>query len=260
MAGFYFPTDDLYFNISRGIVKGASFIHKFGAVPAMSVNKTGTIWDINDTLYPWSAFDTANTVHVRAADAEDNTKSVVVVGLDRNYDTLEETVVINTDITTNTTNEFGRVFRAYMADGSNNNVDNITFNTNGSDVARISANNGQTLMAVYTVPRNNTAFLEQFASCAQSASDGTGNMFVRYWGTDVANNAFRIGHTFEVTGAGSPYHYDFKVPIPLPANTDIELRITTRSNNGRYTSAFDMILLKTGLDFVSGDFGPGGFG
>jgi hypothetical protein len=52
-------------NYGLGVAKGQfddiTHIHKFGAVPAMSQNQTGTIWDVNDTSYPWSAFDTAGT-------------------------------------------------------------------------------------------------------------------------------------------------------------------------------------------------------
>ncbi len=47
--------------IANGQVFNTSFNHKFGAVPSMSQNTTGTIWDKNDTLYPWSAFDTPGT-------------------------------------------------------------------------------------------------------------------------------------------------------------------------------------------------------
>jgi hypothetical protein len=50
-----------------------------------------------------------------------------------------------------------------------------------------------------------------------------------------------------VSGAGGQYIYRFPVPIPIPEKTDIDVRVTTRSNNGRYTGAFDVILIKTGL-------------
>ena len=35
----------------------------------------------------------------------------------------------------------------------------------------------------------------------------------------------------------------FGVPIPLPEKSDIDVRIVTRSNNGRYTAAFDILLV-----------------
>ena len=63
-------------SIAQGEVSGHSLQHKFGAVPAMSQNQSGTIWDINDTDYPWSSFSTAGTLSVPAVNASDNGKSL----------------------------------------------------------------------------------------------------------------------------------------------------------------------------------------
>jgi hypothetical protein len=46
---------DIYNSIN--LPAGFGQIHKFGAVPAMSQNTNGTIWDENDTVYPWSTID-----------------------------------------------------------------------------------------------------------------------------------------------------------------------------------------------------------
>ena len=60
----HYPTGNLGLNIARGLVKGTTYIHKFGAVPSMSTNTTGTVWDVGDTLYPWSAFASASTLTI----------------------------------------------------------------------------------------------------------------------------------------------------------------------------------------------------
>ena len=54
--------EDEKIKISRGMVKGASFVHKFGAVPSMATNTTGTVWDKNDTIYPWASWATSANV------------------------------------------------------------------------------------------------------------------------------------------------------------------------------------------------------
>jgi len=33
--------------VARGQIPGHTTLHKFGAVPSMSINTTGTVWDIN---------------------------------------------------------------------------------------------------------------------------------------------------------------------------------------------------------------------
>ena len=51
----------------------------------MSQNQTGTIWDVNDTLYPWSALSTPLTVNVERNDAADDGHTVTVQGLDQDW-------------------------------------------------------------------------------------------------------------------------------------------------------------------------------
>lgn len=234
----YYPSESLELNIARGLVKGTNYIHKFGAVPSMSNNTTGTIWDVNNTLYPWNALASASVLTIEANTA-DNDIAVTIFGLDANYNEINETVTIAAGAAT-TTNSFIRVFRAFASAQNTNNID---IKVSSTVVARITAGFAQTLMSVYTVPAGYTGFLLQGTMSAQSGADATGNMFVRYFG----QSSFRVGHSFEVSGAGGQYLYKFGVPIAIPEKSDIDVRITTRSNNGRFTAAFDMILIKTGL-------------
>jgi hypothetical protein len=229
--------------LSRNLVRNASWIHKFGAVPSMSTNTTGTIWDKNDTLYPWSTWSAASVINVDRASASDAGKQITVVGLDANYNQISETITLTNASNNLSTNEFIRVFRAYVVDGSTN-VGAINIQVNSTDVAIITAGKGQTLMAVYTVPAGYTGYLLKGTCTAQSGADATGDMFIRYFG----QTSFRVGHTFEVSGSGGQYLYEFGVPIPIPEKSDIDVRLSTRSNNGRFTAAFDMILIENDGD------------
>ena len=229
-------------NYGLGVAKGQfddiTHIHKFGAVPAMSQNTTGTIWDINDTTYPWSSFDTAGTLSIPAVNASDNGKSIVLVGLDNDYLELTETVTVSSSGATTTTQSFKRIFRAYVTNGSITNVGDIVVQKGGTTVATIKAGKAQTLMAVYTVPAGKTGYILKGVATCQAGADATGDMFVRYFGQD----SFRVGHTFEVSGTGGEYLYDFGVPVKIPAKSDIDVRCSVRSNNARVTAAFDIIL------------------
>jgi hypothetical protein len=55
--------------------------------------------------------------------------------------------------------------------------------------------------------------------------------------------AFRIKHTWEFYGDAGQYHYDFAFPLPVSEKSDIDMRVTTRDKNGRYTIAFDVLLV-----------------
>lgn len=235
----YYPFDQM---ISGGYITGHSFNHKFGAVPSLSTNTTGTVWDVDDTLYPWTALDTPAVVNVERNNIADDGYTVTVQGLDADYNFVEDTIIINGANTLGTV-EFKRVNRAFVSNGGSSNTGNIDIEAGaagGTTVARITADLGQTLMAVYTVPAGYTGYLYKGTATAQAGADGTGFMMVRYFGQDT----FRVGHTFEVDGDGGQYLYDFTFPIPVPEKSDIDVRIATRSNNGRYTAAFDILLVE----------------
>jgi hypothetical protein len=218
--------------------QGLSHVHKFGAVPAMSQNNTGTIWDVNDTTYPWSAFSTATTLTVDRASATDAGKQVLIVGLDGAYNEIQETVTLTNATGNATTKSFIRVYRAYMTNGSATNAGNVTVKASTTVVAQITAAKGQTLMAVYTVPAGYSAYILKGAATCQDGADATGDMFVRYFG----DLAFRVGHSFEVCGDGGEYMYDFGIPLRIPEKSDIDIRASVRSNNARLTAAFDILL------------------
>lgn len=234
--------EDDYLNIARGLVKGTTFIHKFGAVPSMSNGTTGTIWDKNDTVYPWSAFDTPGilTIATTAANGSSSTadtgKQVTILGLDENYNEVSETITISGASGTGT-KTFARVYRAFLTDTVSN-VTQIRVSRGATEVLRIQIDLAQTLMAIYTVPAGYNGYLCQGVASIEYGGDATINMFVRYPG-----GPFRIGHSGEVAGTGMPYHYNFTVPIKLPPKTDIDVRAVVRSNNSRVTAAFDIILI-----------------
>jgi len=239
--------EDDYLNIARGLVKGTTHVHKFGAVPAMSLGTTGTIWDINDTLYPWSAFDTPGVLTIatvalnNTVSTDDDGKSIVVIGLDENFNEIQETIAISGSSGTGT-QTFARVYRAYVS-GSVEHVTRIKVSRGATEVLRISIGQAQTLMAVYTVPNGYNGYLTQGQASIQSGGDATINMFVRYPG-----GTFRIGHSGEVVGTGGAYGYNFTSPIKLPPKTDIDIRASVRSNNSRVTAAFCIILINQSTD------------
>lgn len=240
MAARYYP-ESFELNVSRGLVKGTSFIHKFGAVPAMSNGTEGTIWDINDTIYPWTAFDIANNIVVECGTNEVG-GSVQVQGLDENFNLITEEISLDGQTGNTSSNIFKRVFRAYYIDPADlQNTANVDISINGTDIARIQAGRGQTLMCVYTIPAGHTGYLYHGSATAIDSAEG--NMFVRYFGQ--AN--FRTGHAFTVSQG--QYEYEFEFPIPIPEKSDIDIRTKMiAGNNSKIAAAFDLLLIKEGLE------------
>jgi hypothetical protein len=232
-----FHTEDFGLKVAKEKVTGHKSVHKFGAVQAMSQNQTGTIWDVNDTAYPWSSFSTASLLTIPAVNASDTGKTVTIVGLDENYNEQTENVVVSSSASSTTTNTFIRVYRAYVGDGTTN-VGDILIQVSSTTVCKITAGKGQTLMAIYTVPAGYTGYIMQGTATCQAGADATVDMFVRYFGQD----SFRVRHSLEVSGTGGQYSYKFFSPVKLPEKSDVDIRGTMRSNNARITAAFDVIL------------------
>jgi hypothetical protein len=224
--------------LSRGQIPGHTFVHRLGRVPAMSQNQTGSVWDINDTLYPWSAWDTAGTITVSRANAGDADKNVIIAGLDADYNPVSTTITLTNAIGNTSPTVFKRIDTARM-NGASANIGQINVLKGATTVAIIVAGVGQSLKGTYTVPAGFTAYLTQGAMTIQNGADATGTFYYRLLG-----DRFIIGHTFEV--ASSEYMYAFSCPFALPEKTDIDVRTTVRSNNALVTAAYDMILIQNG--------------
>ena len=234
---------DLKQMVASGYSSDHTFNHKFGAVPQLSINTTGTIWDVSNTLYPWTALDTPAVVNVERNDADDTGLIVTIQGLDENWNFQSEDITI-TGADQVGTKLWRRVNRAYVSSGTAVvNVGDIDIEAGaagGTTVARITAELGQTLMSVYTIPAGYIGYLYHGTMTVQANADATGFMFIR---RNAVGKTFRVGHTFEV-GGGSQYDYEFAFPPPIPEKSDIDVRAAVRSNNARVTAAFDILLVE----------------
>jgi len=231
-------SEPFYLKVSQKEVSGHDNVHKFGAVPTMSNNNSGTIWDVNDTNYPWASWDTAGTVNVPVVNVADDGVELTIIGLDENYLPQTQTVVVSSSVLTPVQGTWKRIYRAYCTTATN--VGDILIQKDAVTVAKINAGKAQTLMAVYTVPANFTGYLLKGVCTCGASADATGDMFVRYFG----QSSFRVGHSFEVSGTGGEYTYDFAIPIRIPEKSDIDVRAAVRTNNARVTAAFDMLLVQ----------------
>lgn len=249
MTKSYYPNEDTHLNIARNLVKGTFGVHKQGVVPSMSQNKSGTLWGYNDTLYPWSAWDIGPNNITVLCSSNDVGKYILIEGLDENFDIVREDISLtSTNVVSNST--FSRINFAIVHNDGHNNINDIVMNTNGANVGIVVANTGQAMMGVYIVPAGHTAYITKGTMSAQASADGTGDMLVRFGEGYFMQNTvtgFTTAHSFEVAGVGGPYIYDFTLPQAIPEKSDIEVRITVRTNNGRFTCGWDMIVIKNGL-------------
>ena len=214
--------------IAAGLVDGYSHINKFGHTGS-DINGTTTIWDGSNGVYTWP---TAAGV-VSVASASQSGETVVVEGLDVNYNIISE----ETTIGGTTTAEFYRIYRAYMT--GDQNLSDVTFSIGGTTYAIILADNGQTLMTTYTVPAGKTAYLMQL-TCTMDKANAP--VSFRLMSRPVDNGtAFNIKSQLGSQG-GNPVSFEYAVPLVFPEKTDIKVDVITQGSVG-CGATYDLILV-----------------
>lgn len=225
-------------SVAKGAVRGHSVVNKFGANFDVDTNSDPeSVWT-GGGLYPWDSLSTEQTIYCISTDAAD-TSTLEIQGLDNDFNIQTETVTMTGTTAVATTKKFRRIYRmAYNHGDPNEGVvtARITSGT-GTVVAQIEEGYGQTLMAVYTVPANHSAYLMCLDSSLNKNEDGNLRVYQR-----PSGESFKIAHMAEIYE--SSYRYDFPIPLKFTEKTDIDVRIAeVESNNTRCTSNFALLLV-----------------
>jgi len=220
--------------VSRGLVEDFSGIQKFGYNSAVGTSFE-TIWDGGGD---YTFITSAGTATATSSDTDDNTGTVEIQGLDSNYDLATETLTIGGSAGTTS---FIRVFRAILktANTGDTNVGTITITVSSTTVAQIQPTYGQTLMAVYTVPRNYNAYLVQLD--VGSSKDLENEIKFRIKSIDNGN-AWNT-RSF-ITTRGGFTEKNYHVPEIIVGKTDIEMRAKSSATSA-VSGGFELFLEKT---------------
>lgn len=227
---------DSYFSIAQGEVMDHSLVHVTGYNSDVDTASDETVWAAGG-LYPWSVWNSTCVITVVSTSASD-TGSIVVYGLDANYNPTVEEIDFNGTTSGTGTVQFKRVNSAIYKDSGANNVGAITLSANGNTVGLIEAGIGQTLNGIYTVPAGYTAYILCGDFSVHKAKNAQVRFFIRPFG-----QSFRIAHIGETTE--NTYRYDFPVPVAMTEKSDLDIQAAfAETNNTRVTTNFSMILVK----------------
>lgn len=208
---------------------GREHINKFGHCGVDHIG-TATIWDGNGTT-PVYDYPADGVVTVTSDSGSDTGEAVEVQGLDADWNQVIE--IINVGSTGTTT--FSRVFRARKVDATN--VGTVSLNMNGTLAAQILPGNGQTLMALYSIPAGKTGYLLQFqGNYNKGNAEASFMIFAREFG-----KAFNIKGMFSTHG-GNPVTYNYPIPLKFPEKTDIRIDANNSSSAGN-GAVFDILLV-----------------
>jgi len=206
---------DFGINVQKGLVDNFSAVGQFGYNPDVStsfetVTSVGGIY-----VYPTSA---TTAVATSSNTAADNNGTVLISGLDENYNLASETITIGGAASTTT---FIRVFNARMltANTGDANVGTITITVDSKTVATIPVGYGSNLSCIYTVPVNKRAWIVSASIGMSKQKELESKIMVKGINNGNVWNTVGYQSSFSV-----PVYRKFEIPILVDQKSDIEIR------------------------------------
>lgn len=210
----YYANDSLGLNVARGMVKGVTGLSISGYNAAVSSTFV-PLWEINGS---YTYLPSAQVLCVWSDSASDTNVSILISGLDANYDPITETVVLTNGTTgVLTTKQFLRVNNASTT-GSVNAIGTVRIGSSDKSItaAGIVDGNGRSQMSIYTVPNGYTFYLTQ----VNAYTNSNGSQYVNYRSyTQQPNGLTTKVLQFPLT---TQYNSIKIVPRPYAAKTDIQ--------------------------------------
>lgn len=233
--------------VAQGYFDTLDNVFKFGFNDAVGTAEE-TIWDEGGVyVYPSSAEQlTVSSSDVNDTSAGTGARTVQVFGLDGDYAEVDEIVTLNGQTAVTTVNSYLRVFRMAVLTAGSGGINagviycgtgTVTGGVPDTVYARITEGEGQTLMAVYTVPAGKTGLLYVF----NISSFSSGNSFV------TARLKIRNeGGVFRVQDKAILKENSITISRKFPAfiseKTDIEITGVASSGTIDVSGSFEMML------------------
>lgn len=231
---------EFFLGIQRTIYAGLEPFAKFGFNSSVSNNAYEQVW-AGSTPYTYPT--TAAVLSISSNDADDTAagtgaRTILVQGLDSNYDLQEETVTLNGTSTVNTVNSYIRVNRMAVTSSGTQRVNDgdITATHSGTSIAIIPAEFGVTQQLIYTVPNGYSLYLYEFAALVSNGKETNTQLRIR----DFTQNTFQVRefltHTESITIFITPL-------VRVSEKSDIELRSQASTGSHQVSGFFHGVLV-----------------
>jgi hypothetical protein len=253
---FFYPSittegrhEDFALQVSRGQIPGHRNVTVFGFNPDVDTTEA-TVWP-HTGLIPHPA--TATAMKVSSSNAADTSagtgaRSVLIQGLDADYNEISEVVALNGQTAVMTTKNYLRINYASVATaGSGLSAAGDIYIGTGTVTAGVPAtvydtikfNYNNTVTGHYTVPAGYSAYLMQgLFSAGQSIGD------TQIQGRLLASGVDGIRRTAAITTLNNGVaDYMFEFPLAIPEKTDIEATGKGSANNNACSSMFILLLV-----------------
>jgi hypothetical protein len=237
--------------VSRGQIQGHKTLFKFGNNGDIN-GSLETIWSHGGIYaYPSSAIQMkVSSSSANDASAGTGARTVVISGLDQNYNEISETVTLNGQTEVLTVNTFIRVFRGFVQSAGSGNTaagtiyvgtGTVTAGVPATVYAEIPLGANQTQMALWTVPAGYTLYI--YGGTFTAASNNVSQYILGQFCFRPQGGVFR--NVADITVNSFAFRYDWEIPLAIPEKSDIEARaIAISGTNFFVTAAFEGLYIK----------------
>jgi hypothetical protein len=241
--------------VARGQIQGHRNVTVFGFNGDVDQTQV-SVWPLPSLItFPAAALQmTVSSTSANDTAAGTGARTVVVQGLDANYNEVTETVTLNGQTAVTMSASLLRVNYAYVATaGSGNSAAGDIYIGTGTvtagvpattyDIIKFDYNN--TTTGSYTVPANYTAYVSQ--GLFSSGQSGGSNQVQGRLLTRGTNN-IRMTAALTTLNNGVA-NYVFEYPLAVPEKTTLEATAVGTANNNSVSSMFIILLVKNSTGY-----------
>jgi len=237
--------------VARGQVDGHNALFKFGINGDVGTS-VETVWAQGGTyVYPASA----TVMKISSSSANDaaagtGARTILITGLDANYNEISETVTLNGQTEVNTVNSYLRIFSMIVATAGSGataagtiyaGTGTVTSGVPATVYATIVPPANQTQLAFWTVPAGYTFYLNGvYYSTANATANASTNFQLLQ---RPLGGVLRIQSSTRTPGNGD-FVLDLHTPIAFAEKTDIEIRAIASAGASNVSAEFEGIYIK----------------
>jgi hypothetical protein len=248
-SGRYEPFE---LQVARGQISWHKRLFQFGTNTAVGTGFS-TLWPGGGTLYAYPS--AATVLKISSANANDasagtGARTVVVNGLDADYNEISETVILNGQTAVNTVNSYLRFhYMEVLTAGSGGTaagilyagVGTVTSGVPATIYGYVSVGYNVSEQAFWTVPAGYTAYI---TSATWSSANTTANIAVT-----GSLNIRPLGGVFSVQStckmlAGNSFDRHFDTAVQVLEKSDIEMRAASSTAGSSVTGEFHVIYIQ----------------
>lgn len=254
-----FYSEDFLLAVARGEVPSFSFENKFGRSTNVDSGIATDIWDRANATHDqdiWIPPTQARVHNIASSHADDDDttgdgmRTVQVVGLASDWSKQEEEISLNGTGSVATASSYIRIFRMFGVtfgdNATNTGYITATAVTDTTVTAQINPSQGQTQMAIYSVPLGVKAFVIDWNFSYNKSAGAAGaidmSLLVRK-NADTATSGWLVKETQGLFSSGSTFaDIPFRLPDSYPAKTDIKAQGVGSANDLDLSASFALLL------------------